>query len=120
MQKVAAALVKAQRQFSPALKSATNPHFKTKYADLSACVEAVLDSLNAAGVFLMQRQHPAHAGGGVVGGLLRRVQPQPAHGQRQAAPGHALVVLRVGVERQRQALGPLALVRARRVRKRWP
>ena len=62
MDKIASALVKAQRQFAPALKTATNPHFKSKYADLSACVEAVLDSLNAAGVFLMQRQHPNEGG----------------------------------------------------------
>ena len=55
MNKIASALVKAQNQFGPALKSNTNPHFKSKYADLSACVEAVVDALNANGVFLMQQ-----------------------------------------------------------------
>jgi hypothetical protein len=55
MQKIATALVKAQNQFGPALKSNTNPHFRSKYADLSACVEAVVDALNANGVFLMQQ-----------------------------------------------------------------
>ena len=48
MKNIASALVKAQRKFSPALKTSTNPHFKSKYADLSACVEAVIDALNAA------------------------------------------------------------------------
>jgi hypothetical protein len=49
------ALVAAQRGFAPALKSSSNPHFKSRYADLAACVEAVMDSLNANGIYLMQR-----------------------------------------------------------------
>jgi hypothetical protein len=57
MQKIASALVKAQKAFGPALKTATNPHFRTKYADLSACVEAVIDSLNENGIALIQRNH---------------------------------------------------------------
>ena len=47
--KIAAAFVKAQKAFGPALKSSTNPHFRSKYADLSACVEAVIDALNEIG-----------------------------------------------------------------------
>ena len=35
---IASALVKAQKEFGPALKTNTNPHFRSKYADLSACV----------------------------------------------------------------------------------
>jgi hypothetical protein len=60
MKQVAAALVKAQREFGPALKTSTNPHFRTKYADLSACIEAVVDGLNNNGIFLMQLtdEHP--------------------------------------------------------------
>jgi len=57
MKQIASALVKAQRAFGPALKTATNPHFKSRYADLSACVEAVIDGLNANGVMLMQNCH---------------------------------------------------------------
>lgn len=57
MKNIASALVKAQKQFSPALKTATNPHFKSKYADLSACVEAVIDALNANGIALIQKTH---------------------------------------------------------------
>lgn len=55
MQKIAAALVKAQKEFGPALKTHTNPAFKSKYADLSACVEAVVDALNNNGVYMMQQ-----------------------------------------------------------------
>ena len=52
---IAAAFVKSQRAFGPALKTSTNPHFKSKYADLANCVEAVVDALNANGIALMQR-----------------------------------------------------------------
>lgn len=54
MKAIASALVKAQREFGPALKTSTNPHFRSKYADLSACVEAVIDALNNNGIYLMQ------------------------------------------------------------------
>jgi len=52
---IATAFVKAQKEFGPALKSSTNPHFKSKYADLSACVEAVIDALNNNGIGMMQK-----------------------------------------------------------------
>lgn len=52
---IAGAFVKAQREFGSALKTSTNPHFKSKYADLAACVEAVIDALNANGIALTQR-----------------------------------------------------------------
>lgn len=52
--KIHAAFVKAQKEFGPALKSSTNPHFRSKYADLSACVEAVIDALNNNGIAMMQ------------------------------------------------------------------
>lgn len=57
MQKIATALVKAQKAFGPALKTSTNPHFKSKYADLAACVEAVIDALNDNGIALIQQSH---------------------------------------------------------------
>ena len=53
--KIATAFVKAQKAFGPALKSSTNPHFRSRYADLSACVEAVIDALNQNGIALMQQ-----------------------------------------------------------------
>jgi len=57
MKQIATALVKAQKAFGPALKTATNPHFRSKYADLSACVEAVIDALNDNGIALIQQTH---------------------------------------------------------------
>jgi hypothetical protein len=57
MKEISAALVKAQKEFGPALKTSSNPHFRSKYADLSACIEAVIDGLNNNGIFLMQGSH---------------------------------------------------------------
>jgi hypothetical protein len=62
MQKIAQSFVKAQKAFGPALKSSTNPHFRTKYADLSACVEAVIDALNDNGIALIQQTHECDNG----------------------------------------------------------
>lgn len=62
MQNVSAALVKAQKAFGPALKTNTNPHFKSKYADLSACIEAVIDALHANGIALVQRNIETDSG----------------------------------------------------------
>lgn len=55
MKNIATALVKAQQAFGPALKTATNPHFRSRYADLAACVEAVMDGLNSNGIALVQQ-----------------------------------------------------------------
>lgn len=60
--KVAAAFVRAQKAFGPALKSATNPHFRSRYADLSACIEAVIDALNDNGIALLQRTYECNDG----------------------------------------------------------
>ncbi len=62
MKEIAQALVKAQRAFGPALKTSSNPHFKSRYADLAACVEAVMDGLNANGIALVQQTHECEAG----------------------------------------------------------
>ncbi|WP_168735172.1 ERF family protein [Pseudothauera rhizosphaerae] len=62
MKNIASALVKAQKNFAPALKTSSNPHFRSKYADLAACVEAVVDALNGAGIALMQRCHECDDG----------------------------------------------------------
>jgi hypothetical protein len=55
MKNIYAAFVKAQCGFAPALKTSTNPHFKSKYVQLAGCIEAVVDALNAAGIALIQR-----------------------------------------------------------------
>jgi hypothetical protein len=57
LKNIATALVKAQREFGPALKTSINPHFRSRYADLSMCVEAVLDALNNNGIFLLQKNY---------------------------------------------------------------
>ena len=59
---IASALVKAQKNFAPALKTSTNPHFRSRYADLAACVEAVIDSLNENGIALIQKTHDTESG----------------------------------------------------------
>jgi hypothetical protein len=62
MDKVCAAFVKAQKDFSPALKTSNNPHFKSKYASLDSCVEAVIDALNANGIALQQFSYERDGG----------------------------------------------------------
>ena len=62
MKEIAAALVKAQKAFGPALKTKTNPHLKAKYADLGDCIEAVIDGLNNNGIALMQQTHECESG----------------------------------------------------------
>lgn len=57
MKQIATALVKAQRQFQPALKTSTNPHFRSKYAALDACIEAVIEALNSNGIYLLQKNY---------------------------------------------------------------
>lgn len=60
--KIAAAFVKAQKNFAPALKTSTNPAFRSKYVALDGCIEAVLDSLNANGIALLQPTHNCESG----------------------------------------------------------
>jgi hypothetical protein len=62
MKNIAAALVKAQKEFAPALKTSLNPHFKSKYVGLDGCVEAVIDALNNNGIYLMQKSHDCDDG----------------------------------------------------------
>jgi hypothetical protein len=55
MKQIAQAFVKAKREFAPALKTSVNPHFRSKYADLAVCLEAVNDALLNNGIALVQR-----------------------------------------------------------------
>lgn len=61
-QQIMTAFVKAQKAFAPALKTSTNPHYRSRYADLAACVEAVIDALNANGIALIQKTHDSENG----------------------------------------------------------
>ena len=54
MEKIAPAFIKAKKEFGPALKDRTNPAFKSKYADLGACLDAVDDALLNNGIAVMQ------------------------------------------------------------------
>lgn len=62
MQKIAPALVKARRAFGKVLKDKNNPHFKSKYADLSACIDAVDDACLDAGLVVYQETSPDDSG----------------------------------------------------------
>jgi hypothetical protein len=59
---IAKAFVAAQKEFAPALKTATNPHFRSQYVDLAGCVEAVIDALNNHGIALVQKTHECETG----------------------------------------------------------
>lgn len=51
---IAAALAAAQMEMGRALKSSSNPHFKSKYADLASVVDACLPALNRHGIAVVQ------------------------------------------------------------------
>lgn len=51
---LAAALVAAQAELENATKNATNPHFKNRYADLAAIIEAVKPVLASHGIAVIQ------------------------------------------------------------------
>lgn len=49
------ALAAAQAEMGPALRDAANPAFRSKYADLSAVLAAVMPALNNHGIAMFQR-----------------------------------------------------------------
>ena len=51
---IAPALLKAQEEMGDAKKGATNPFFKSKYADLNSVREAVIPALNSNGISILQ------------------------------------------------------------------
>lgn len=62
MKQITSAFVKAKREFGPALKCKTNPAFKSKYADLAACLEAVDEALLNNGIALIQETFDDNTG----------------------------------------------------------
>lgn len=54
MTKIIAALLKAQKEMGNAVKNGTNPHFKSKFADLNSVREAVIPLLNENGILVLQ------------------------------------------------------------------
>jgi hypothetical protein len=54
IKELALALHKAQKNIKGALKDATNPHFRSKYADLSSIIDAVKQPLLDQGIVFLQ------------------------------------------------------------------
>ena len=54
MKQIAPAFIRAKLAFGPVLKSKTNPAFKSKYANLEACLDAVDDACLTNGIALYQ------------------------------------------------------------------
>jgi len=55
---ICAALIQAQGKFSPILRTATNPHFRSKYATLDAIIDATRDALGGEGLAVSQLLTP--------------------------------------------------------------
>lgn len=62
MNKIAAAFINAKKSFGPALKDKSNPAFRSKYADLGACLEAVDDALLSNGIAVYQETFADESG----------------------------------------------------------
>lgn len=60
--KLSAALLKAQRSIKFAEKNAKNDHFRNRYADLSAVIDAIKPALNEAGIAFLQLPAPSEPG----------------------------------------------------------
>lgn len=56
------ALAAAQKNFEAARKQSVNGGFKSKYADLSACMDAVREPLNDQGIFITQTIETVESG----------------------------------------------------------
>jgi hypothetical protein len=52
--KIAKAVLGVQKDLKPAFKGSNNPYFKSKYADLNACWDAVRDLLQKNDLVLIQ------------------------------------------------------------------
>ena len=59
---LADAMASAFAEIEAATKGANNPHFKSKYADLGAVIEAVKPALIKHGLFFTQHCHPSEDG----------------------------------------------------------
>jgi hypothetical protein len=61
--KIAAALLASQREIEGVSKNADNPHFKHRFADLTAVIEATIPVLNKHGIAVIQLPtQPVHEG----------------------------------------------------------
>lgn len=60
--KIASALLQAQKAITFAAKDASNPFFKSKYADLPTVIDAIKPALNEAGIVFIQSATPSESG----------------------------------------------------------
>ena len=81
--KLAAALAKAQGEMGGAKKGSTNPHFRSTYADLASAREAYQGALSANGLSLIQSPSTR----GTEGGPRVRVQTMLLHESGQYISG---------------------------------
>lgn len=77
---ISAALAKAQAKMGAAIKDSTNPHFRSKYADLAAVVDAVREPLTANGIAFTQWAESSD-GGVVVVTMLSHASGQWMSGE---------------------------------------
>jgi phosphomevalonate kinase len=56
---IAEALVSAQKEIKFAVKDSTNPHFKSKYANINSVIDAVKAPLNNNGIAILQSLSPS-------------------------------------------------------------
>jgi len=54
IKEIAIALVDSQTKIRFAIKDSTNPHFKSRYADLGSVIDAIKESLNLNGIAFIQ------------------------------------------------------------------
>lgn len=59
---LSSAMAAAFAEIDGALKSATNPHFKSKYADITAVIESIKPALIQHGLFFTQHPEPSERG----------------------------------------------------------
>jgi hypothetical protein len=59
IKQIAEALVSAQKEIRFAVKDSTNPHYKSKYANINSVIDAVKAPLNNNGIALIQSLSPS-------------------------------------------------------------
>ena len=62
IKQIAEALVSAQKEIKFAVKDSTNPHFKSKYANINSVIDAVKAPLNNHGIAILQSLSPSDDG----------------------------------------------------------